>query len=996
MDESQIRAATYPADAALILQAGAGSGKTQTMAARIAYLLQSGVPGHSILGICFTRQAAETLRGRVRSTLPPTLTREAHALKLKTFHAFGLECLRRFGALQADTHVLDARQQHQLARRVVDTYAQREKSSEAVTDLVDYVNRVKTMRMPPIPQLDPALQDAYLFPYYQKALHEEHNAVDFGDLQQMFYDLIRPVPATALTASQGCGGGLDEQQPSQGEHQPPQQQQQGGMVPSDVCTALRAEYTHFVVDEFQDFNEIQVELLALLAGDACHVTCVGDPNQCIYTWRGAMPNVFGVWKKRFPQTAMLTLAVNYRSDGPIVEAANRVVKATQMAHHHREERAVTLVQCASEDDELQAVPLVIEHVLRRRDAHLGYGDIAILCRSRRRVQLYCDVLQSQRIPVRQLRGMSVDHLASMRSLLAFLRLCVSPHGPEGDANVRTVLNTAPLHRLSPGAAKKFLLSLDSVCQARRATEAARIRSWRHTIHVDNSSEVGADNGGAQGSRSEGLQPGAARTSVIGGGCPTATTPGVHPESHSFFAVLQELVYHNFSHALFPKLEVSKKNQKNIRSVVRIVVHAKELLAQPSCDVEQVLRYVLREGGYEGESMAAVAARTVTPSATTRGTKRARNSAEGWGSDRCVDEASGRSSASAYQPRVGALLMERCASQHNQQQQRYTSSSAPASCSSAGGGDSRWDRWHHGSRRSGAASGSDGAGDEDVLPPEEEAAVWQEQRMNLSELVLHTYHSVQEALEREVTHELDKEGGGGEGRGEEASSRSRPSQASGNHSNSRSRLFSKATAADDSVSNFSAGSTTTTMTVMQALRPPAVVLHRVLDEFVSLVSSDDYGPMREIGNADDAAGAAAGADTAGNGGRLPTSTSPHWIGEVTVGTVHRAKGMEWPAVLLPGCWVGEYPVRPRDEEKRVFYVGMSRAMKHLVCFTAAAREGRPGSGQAVTAASVVDLPAQHSQSGTLEPTPYLAALGDTLERVNYADLKTAYLTEQGYL
>ncbi|CBZ24215.1 putative ATP-dependent DNA helicase [Leishmania mexicana MHOM/GT/2001/U1103] len=984
MDDSQIRAATYPADAALILQAGAGSGKTQTMAARIAYLLQSGVPGHSILGICFTRQAAETLRERVRSTLPPTLTREAHALKLKTFHAFGLECLRRFSALRSDTHVLDARQQHELARRVVDTYAQREKSSEAVTDLVDYVNRVKTMKVPPIPQSDPALQDAYLFPYYQKALHEEHNAVDFGDLQQMFYDLIRPVPATPPTASQGCGEeGLEEQQP-------------GKMVPSDVCTALRAEYTHFVVDEFQDFNEIQVELLALLAGDACRVTCVGDPNQCIYTWRGAMPNVFGVWKKRFPQTAVLTLAMNYRSDGPIVEAANLVVKATQMAHHHREERAVTLVQCASEEDELQAVPLVIDHVLRRRDTHLGYGDIAILCRSRRRVQLYCDVLQSQRIPVRQLKGMSVDHLASMRSLLAFLRLCVSPHGPEGDANVRTLLNTAPLHRLSAGAAKKFLLSLDSVCQARRATETARIRSWRHTIHVDNSSEVCPNNGGAQGSRGEGLQPGAACASVIGGGYPTAATPGVHPESHSFFAVLQELVYHNFSHELFPKLEVSKRNQKSIRTLVRIVVHAKELLAQPSCDVEQVLRYVLREGGYEGESMAAVAARTVTPSATTRGAKRARNSADGWGSDRCADEASGRSSALGYQPRVGALLMERCASQHNQQQQSYSSSSASASYSSAGGGTSRWDRCHHGSRRSGAASGGNGAVDEDVLPPEEEAEVWQEQRMNLSELVLHTYHSVQEALEREVAHELEKEGGGGEGRGEEEASRSRPSPASGSHSNSRPQPFSKATGADDSVSNFSAGSTTTTMTVMQALRPPAVVLHRVLDEFVSLVSSDDYGPMRTIENAEDAAGEAPGADTGCNSGRLPTSTSPHWIGQVTVGTVHRAKGMEWPAVLLPGCWVGEYPVRPREEEKRVFYVAMSRAMKQLVCFTAAAREGRSGSDQAATAASVVDLPAQHTQSGTLEPTPYLAALGDKLERVNYGDLKTAYLTERGYL
>ncbi|KAG5485495.1 hypothetical protein LSCM1_07580 [Leishmania martiniquensis] len=996
MDEWQIRAATFPVDAALILQAGAGSGKTQTMAARIAFLLQSGVPGASILGICFTRQAAEALRDRVRSTLPPTLARQAHMLKLKTFHAFGLECLRRFGGIGPDTHVLDARQQRQLARRVVETYAQRDKSSEAVTDLVDYVNRVKTMKTPPIPQSDPGLQDAYLFPYYQEALHEEHHAVDFGDLQHMFYELLRPVPATTLAASQGSSGRLPEREPCEDGHEPQQQQQhqQGRLFPPYVCTALRAEFTHFVVDEFQDFNEIQVELLALLAGNACRVTCVGDPNQCIYTWRGAMPNVFGVWKKRFPQTAVLTLETNYRSDGPIVAAANSVVKANQLAYHHREEHAVTLVQCANEDDELQAVPLVIEHMLRRRDPRLGYEDIAILCRSRRRVQLYCDVLQSHRIPVRQLRGMSLDHLSSMRSLLAYLRLCTSPHSPEGDADVRTVLNTAPLHRLSGAAAKKFLLSLESVCQARRAREAARIRSWHHPIHADGCSEAGADDKGAQGTRREGSRPGAACASATRGAITAAPTPGAHPETHSFFAVLQELVYHNFSRELFPKLEVSKKSQKCIRSVTRIVVHVNELLAHPSCDVEQVLRYVLREGGYESDSTATFAARTKTTSAATRGTKRARDSAGDLGSGRSADEASGRSSASAHQPRAGVLLMDRCASQHNQQQQRYISS-ASSSSSSACGSSSTWDRRHHASRRGGSGCGGDGALDEDVLPPEEEAAVWQEQRMNLSELVLHTYRSVREAMQREVAHELGREGGGGAGRAEEAGLLCHPSSGSGYHSNSRPRPLLKAAAADDSINDFGVGNTTATKTVMETFCQPAVVLHRVLDEFVSLVSSDDYGPMQEAANADGLATAAAGVDTAGGSRHPPATTSSHWIGKLTVSTVHRAKGMEWPAVLLPGCWVGEYPVRPREEEKRVFYVGMSRAIKHLVCFTAATREVGVGSGQAATTACMADL-AQHAQSGRLEPTPYLAAVGNKLERVTYADLKSAYLKDQGYL
>ncbi|KPI84986.1 putative ATP-dependent DNA helicase [Leptomonas seymouri] len=1016
MDESQARAATYPINTPLLLQAGAGSGKTQTMAARIVFLLENGVPARSILGICFTRQAAETLRERVRSTLPPSLARQAHALKLKTFHAFGLECLRRFGDLPADVHVLDARQQHQLARTVVDTYAQREKSSEAVAELVDYVNRVKTMKVPPIPQSDPSVQDAYLFPFYQRALHEEHNAVDFGDLQQMFYDLLRPVPAERLpSGGEGHHNGNASTRVGETTDDPSQQQQQGSrLVPSPVCTALRAEYTHFVVDEFQDFNEIQVELLALLAGDACRVTCVGDPNQCIYTWRGAMPNVFGVWKKRFPQTALLTLALNYRSDGPIVDAANRVVKAVQLAHHHREERAVMLVQCATEDDELQAVPLVVEHVLRRRDPNLTYDDIAILCRSRRRVQLYCDMLRAQRIPVRQLKAMSVDRLSTMRSLLAFLRLCLAPHSPEGDADVRTVLTTAPLHRLPTGSAKKFLLSLDSVCQARRSAEAAQIRSWRHAMDDGNLADEDIERGhNAINHGINHIQKGSSQASWQRSRDPVAPALGVHPETHSFFAVLQELVYHNFSCEALSKLEVSKKSQKTVRHMVQMITHAREMLAQSSCDVEQVLRYVLREGGYEGESMCTVSTRTaLTGKSCGHGSKR----------QRCGDGDEGAEESdgvrAAHPKRVGAFLMEQCAADHNERQQQQHQHSPH--------GWRRRSTTSMSSRRSGAASsfaaGGDGSGgvggafDDDVLPAEEESAVWQEQRMNLPELVLHTYRGVHEALQREVAQhvEINAEavvGGNKDGAVVDAdlasssASQSRLNAPSSSNSNSHppgkglrdspSCQRRPHSGADDSVSVFSNGSCAGTPTLMQFLCPPAVVLRRVLDEFMSLVSSDDYGPMREP----DVGSSKAGASASRHEKCTLTGAVSQWIGQVTVGTVHRAKGMEWPAVLLPGCWIGEYPVRPREEEKRVFYVGMSRAMKSLVCFTAAQKDG--GSGDVSTGGGGVDMPgngpgAASPSSKGLEVTPYLAAVGDKLERVAFADLKAAYLKERGYM
>ena len=993
MDASQMRAATFPIDAPLLLEAGAGSGKTQAMAARIVHLLESGVPARSILGICFTRQAAETLRERVRAILPPFLTRQARALKLKTFHAFGLECLRRFGNLPADTQVMDARRQRELARQVVLAHALREKSSEAVTELVDYVNRVKTMKAPPISQSDPNMQEAYLFPRYQKLLHEVSGAIDFGDLQQLFYELLRPVSVETAPLNQereSDQGGSDGSSRGEVAGNASSQQQQRRLVPSPVCEALRAEYTHFVVDEFQDFNEIQVELLALLAGDACRVTCVGDPNQCIYTWRGAMPNVFDVWKRRFPHTTLLTLELNYRSDGPIVEATNKVVKASQLAYHHREERAVTLVKCAKASDEESAVPLVLEHVLRRcRDPQLDYGDIAILCRTRRRVKLFLDVLTANRIPVRQLKSNSVDCLSTMRSLLAFLRLCLSPHGPEGNADVRTVLNTAPKHRLPAGVSKKFFLALDSVCQSRRDTEAAQIRAWHHTVShgsLDDDDDSKEPHCYQQNSNNSCVASGSGADSNSGvlhvasqrGRGPAATAPalGVHPEAYSFFALLRELVYHNFSREAFPKLEVSKNSQKVIRHLVQLVMHAKEMLERPSCDVEQVLRYVMQEGGYDSESaLCAVATRnTETGSSSGGGGKRQRDG---------DDDAAAHS---ARPKRVGALLMEQCAAQHNEQQQQQQH------------GIQQQRGWHRESsaaalsRRSGAASavaegGGGGGFDDDVLPPAEEAAMWREQRMNLPELVLHTYQDVHEALQGEVALQVEARP---------------PAEEDIVSSTSQSRASASLpvggcsahalpphpprphSGTDDSVSVFSTGSGTSTPTLMQALCPPTVVLRRVLDEFVSLVASDDFGPL---GRPEKTVTVAAAAGSAASPPPATTSWTRRWTGRVTVGTVHSAKGMEWPAVLVPGCWVGEYPANGHPEEKRVFYVAMSRAMKHLICLTAETTEC-DGKGDMDL---MGDPPVRR-----LESTPFLNAVGDKLEVVSYTALKQESLKERGYM
>lgn len=370
-DASQRIAACFSSDSPLLIQAGAGSGKTQTMAMRIAVLLLRGVPARHLLGICFTRQAAETLRRRVESVLPAHLRSCAGALKLKTMHAFGLECLRQYGAIDAQTEVYDGAKQRALVRRVVREHAAHERDGDAVDELMDYINKTKTRAQ----LVDPAngagsdAQAAYLYQLYQHALHVECHAVDFGDLLHMFLALLRPATSSVACVevknnhdtitnnntetsinmnynsvnneTSHCSDSRAVLCQSSGDNRVTENAMTTTLV-SEACAALRRQFTHIVVDEFQDFNAVQMEILAQLGGEACRVTCVGDPNQCIYGWRGAVASGFVQWRQRFRQSVLHTLAVNYRSVPAIVSVLNRVVHTQQRAACQEKETTHTL------------------------------------------------------------------------------------------------------------------------------------------------------------------------------------------------------------------------------------------------------------------------------------------------------------------------------------------------------------------------------------------------------------------------------------------------------------------------------------------------------------------------------------------------------------------------------------------------------------------------------------------------------------------------------
>ncbi|CCD15267.1 unnamed protein product [Trypanosoma congolense IL3000] len=794
LDDSQRRAVCGDPSKPLLIIAGAGSGKTLTMASRIVFLILNGVNPWNILGLCFSRQAAEVLRARVAALLPHDSAKLAMQLKLKTFHAFGLECLRRYGYIDLSTEVYDARRQREFAASVVEAHALHYKGVEAVVTLIDFVNKAKTKKnMRAGAELDPSRQAAYLFRFYQSMLHNDNNAVDFGDLEQMFLNSLRPVKQrdTAGVENGDTNSTSNTQDISV------------TLAPSQLAILLRSQYTHFVVDEFQDLNEVQLECLALLAGDECRVTCVGDPNQCIYAWRGAMAQNFDRWRSRFPHSTVMRLGTNYRSCWEIVSVINQMTDSSQSSHKGESGGALALLRCKYTWDQFKAISHVIEERLRGRDHALTYGDIAVLCRTHRTARSLIRALEKDNIPVCELRHSTPKSFALVRALLSYLRLCIYPHS---NIDIECVLREAPNHFTAAGSTK-FLYALRAE-GLRRQKEAGARGQLENQAHC------------------------------------------------SYFTVLVELVHNGFVHPQ-EYLRTTKPQQKLLRVIVEVTTAAHEALSRAYCNVEDVVRNVIERAGFNEKDAAGAKIQRRQTHATPNVSL-------------ATNDKMKRPRSSPQKPQVSLQLTETV------------------------------DIW------------------ENVMEDEEEVAT-----SSIPELLYEACRTVQEQINVEKSYmrsgcckkeevEVEVQGPCGEA-----------------------QLGSPIVPEKDDF---------------------FTVLQRVIDEFLQLLPSDDFGPLKGLSS------------------RVPN------VATVTVTTVHQAKGKEWPAVIIPCCYEGEFPIDVRSaEEKRVFYVAMSRAMKHLFFITA--ERGTPQSSASRRCDGGLGV-ASHDDTEPLQVTPYLRAIVDRVEMIDF--------------
>ncbi len=412
------RRAVLACDGAVLILAGAGSGKTRVITRRIAHLVSDrGVPASSILAVTFTNKAAAEMRRRAEE-----IAGAARGSWISTFHSFCVRLLRREAAaagLPRDFLIYDSEDQLAAVREALKRLGLSEKLYPPQRLLSWISSRKNAGGRLGKDEGEGGSRYAELAAAYEAVLGAAH-ALDFDDLLLRSVSLLEENPA--------------------------------------VREAYQRRFRYLLVDEYQDTNRTQYHLIRLLAGDNGNVTVVGDEDQAIYSWRGAdIQNILD-FERDFPGALVLRLEDNYRSTQSILDAASALVE------HNEKRKGKTLKAARGEGavvrlhaaiDEFEEAAFVVGSLERQR------GTSAILFRINAQSRLFEEALLRARIPYVVVGGVSFYERREVKDVLAYLRLVRNP--ADGVA-LRRIINVPPR-----GIGKTSLDALERLSAERRVS-----------------------------------------------------------------------------------------------------------------------------------------------------------------------------------------------------------------------------------------------------------------------------------------------------------------------------------------------------------------------------------------------------------------------------------------------------------------------------------------------------------------------------------------------
>jgi len=396
---------------ALLIVAGAGSGKTRVLSNRIAYLIATGRAHHGeILAITFTNKAAAEMRERIEALVGG----RAKIMWISTFHSSCVRILRQEAAnvgLKSNFSIYDSADSLRLVTQVSKALdldpkkfapkAIQHKISALKNELIDADSFASAANYND--PFEHAVADVYKG--YTQRLRQA-NAMDFDDLIAETVYMFRAFPALA--------------------------------------ESYRRRFRHVLVDEYQDTNHAQYALVREIVGEgpgASELTVVGDSDQSIYAFRGADIRNIVEFEKDYPEARTIKLEQNYRSTQNILSAANSVISRNPNRPEKRlwtaegEGHKIIGYVGENEHDEAQFIAKEIDRL--QDEENLRPGDVAIFYRTNAQSRSIEDVLVRVGLPYKVVGGTRFYERKEIKDALAYLRVLVNP---DDDVNLRRVLN----------------------------------------------------------------------------------------------------------------------------------------------------------------------------------------------------------------------------------------------------------------------------------------------------------------------------------------------------------------------------------------------------------------------------------------------------------------------------------------------------------------------------------------------------------------------------
>jgi len=399
LNPQQREAATHIHGPLLIL-AGAGTGKTRVLTARISHMVNEGIDPRNILAVTFTNKAASEMRERVKGMVRGGMGAK---VVLGTFHAFCARLLREFAShvgYKNNFVIYSQGEQESLMKRVLQTLLVKDEACDpsAMLSRISKAKNEGSSLGDAQHSLDAAVMEKYADE--MRGL----NVMDFDDLLVLGVRLLEDN--------------------------------------TEVRTTVQSRHHYVMVDEFQDTNSLQMRLLRALVPAPHNVCVVGDDDQSIYGWRGAEITNITQFEDFFPNPHVVKLEENYRSTTPILHTANSLIKNNagrrpkSLWSRNNGAEPVRLVATQDEKEESDMIAKEVEGA--RFASNQPWEDFAVLFRTNDQSRVLEQAFRQRKIPYRVVGARSFFDRREVKDILSYLTVL---HNPHDDIALLRVLNT---------------------------------------------------------------------------------------------------------------------------------------------------------------------------------------------------------------------------------------------------------------------------------------------------------------------------------------------------------------------------------------------------------------------------------------------------------------------------------------------------------------------------------------------------------------------------